>query len=323
MEVMKMSKVVLVTGCAGFIASHVSETLLKRGDIVIGIDEVNDYYDVKQKEENLEILNKYENFKFYKFDFADMDKLKEVFAKHDIKWIAHIGARAGVRPSIEDPFIYEHSNIKGTMNLLELAKENNIENFVLTSSSSVYGDRSKIPFVEDEDTSKAISPYAATKKACEVMAYTYHHLHNLNVNIIRPFTIYGPRGRPDMAPYLFTQKILFGETIKKFGDGTSQRDYTYIDDFVLGFVNAIDRPLGYEIFNLGNENPVSLNEFISTIESITGKTAIFNQMQMQPGDVKTTYANIDKAKKLLDYNPKIKIDVGLKNLYDWLIKPKK
>lgn len=314
-----MSKIVIVTGCAGFIGSYVAQRLLDRGDIVIGIDEINDYYSVIQKEENLNLLKKYDNFTFYKYDLGDYKKLREVFEKHKPTHVAHIAARAGVRPSIEDPFIYEHSNYLATMNLLDLAKDFKIENFVNTSSSSVYGDRSKVPFSENEDTSKAISPYAATKKGTEVLCYTYHHLHGLNVNIIRPFTLYGPRGRPDMAPYLFIHKIMNGYQINKFGDGTTQRDYTYIDDFVDGFINAIDRVFGYEIFNLGNETPVSLNEFIETVEEITGSVANINQMGMQPGDVSITYANIDKAKKMLDYNPKVKIDEGLRKLYDWLV----
>ncbi len=283
-------KTILITGCAGFIGSHVSEYLLKRGDTVIGIDEINDYYNIQQKLDNLKILNKYENFKFYKEDIANKENIKKIFQENKITHIGHLGARAGVRPSIENPFIYEHSNILGTLTLLDLAKDFNIQNFVLTSSSSVYGNSKDIPFKETQNVDLAISPYAATKKATEVLAYTYHHLHKINVNIVRPFTIYGPRGRPDMAPYLFISKVVNQKAINKFGDGTSKRDYTYIDDFVKGFVSAIDTPLGYEIFNLGNKNPVSLNEFIETIEKITGKKAIINQMGKQAGDVDITYA---------------------------------
>ncbi len=307
---------ILVTGVAGFIGSHVAEKLLKRGDIVIGVDEVNDYYDLKQKNANLEILKKYSNFIFYKKDIGNFEDMTQIFKKNNIEYVAHIAARAGVRPSIVDPFIYEHSNIKATLNLLELSK-NNVKNFVLTSSSSVYGDRTDAPFRETDNTDFPISPYAATKKSTESLAYTYHHLYKLNVNIIRPFTLYGPRGRPDMAPFLFTKWIIEETPIKKFGDGTSRRDYTYIDDFVNGFVNAIDRPLGYEIFNLGNSSPVTLNEFISTIEKQVGKKALIKQMPMQAGDVSLTYADISKAKKLLGYEPKIKLKEGMEEFYKW------
>lgn len=310
-------KTILITGCAGFIGSHVAETLLKRGDKVIGIDEVNDYYDLEQKEENLKILNKYENFKFHKFDLADFNELKKIFENENIELIGHLAARAGVRPSIDDPFIYEHSNIKATLNLLELAKEFKIKNFVLTSSSSVYGNSKDIPFSEVQNVDFPISPYAATKKSTELLAYTYHHLHGLNINVIRPFTIYGPRGRPDMAPFLFPMWIEQGKAIKKFGDGTSMRDYTYISDFVSGFISAIDTPLGYEIFNLGNSTPISLNEFIETIENIIGKKAQINQLPMQPGDVEVTYADISKAEKLLGYKPKTKIEEGLTQFWNW------
>lgn len=312
-----MSKIVLVTGCAGFIGSHVAEGLLRRGDVVIGIDEINDYYSIEQKNNNLEILKKFENFKFYKFDLSNFELLKEVFNKNSIKYVAHLAARAGVRSSIENPFIYEQSNIKATLNLLELAKKNKIKNFVLTSSSSVYGNRDKVPFSEKDRADEPISPYAATKKATELLAYTYHHLHKLNINIVRPFTIYGPRGRPDMAPFLFVKWISEGIPIKKFGDGTSKRDYTYIDDFVKGFIAALDKPMGYEVFNLGNSTPISLNEFIETIENIVSKKAIIDQHLMQPGDVDITYADTSKAKLYLDYEPKKKIGQGLREFWEW------
>lgn len=310
-------KIILVTGCAGFIGSHVAEKLLKRGDKIIGIDEVNNYYNLKQKEENLNILKKYPNFTFYKENLANYREIRKIFKKENIKYIAHIAARAGVRPSIEDPFIYEESNIKATLNLLELAKEFKIKNFVLTSSSSVYGNCQIVPFKEDFNVDYPISPYAATKKSTELLAYTYHHLHKLNINIIRPFTLYGPRGRPDMAPFLFSKWIFEGTPIKKFGDGTTMRDYTYIDDFVKGFISAIDTPMGYEIFNLGNSTPIKLNEFISIIENTVGKKAIINQMPMQPGDVDKTYADISKAEKLLGYKPKTTLNKGVEKFWSW------
>jgi UDP-glucuronate 4-epimerase len=310
-------KIILVTGCAGFIGSHVAENLLKRGDTVIGVDEVNDYYNLRQKEANLKILKEFDNFIFYKQDLADFEELKKVFDNHSPEYVAHLGARAGVRPSIENPFIYEHSNIKATLNLLELAKDFKIQNFVLTSSSSVYGNQKKIPFSETDSVDLPISPYAATKKSTELLGYTYHHLYGLNVNVIRPFTIYGPRGRPDMAPFIFVSKVSKGESIKKFGDGSTKRDYTFVLDFVKGFISALDTQLGYEIFNLGNNTPVDLNEFIETVEKVTGKKAIIEKIGMQPGDVEITYADISKAKKLLDYEPKTNIEEGLREFYNW------
>jgi UDP-glucuronate 4-epimerase len=310
-------RTVLVTGCAGFIGSHVAEKLLERGDKVIGIDEINNYYDIKQKEENLIILNKYKKFEFYKLDIGNIEELRKVFENYKISHIAHLAARAGVRPSIENSHIYEHSNIKGSLNILDIAKNHNIENTVLTSSSSVYGNSTDIPFHEKQNVDFPISPYAATKKSMELLAHTYSHLHGMNINIIRPFTIYGPRGRPDMAPFLFPMWIEQGKAIKKFGDGTSMRDYTYIDDFVKGFISALDTPLGYEIFNLGNSTPVSLNEFIETIEKIVGKKAQINQLSMQPGDVEMTYADTSKAERLLGYKPEIKIEQGLSEFWKW------
>lgn len=310
-------KTILITGCAGFVGSHVAEQLLKRGDKVIGIDEVNDYYNLEQKEENLNILNKYENFSFHKFDLADFDKLKQTFENETLEYIGHLAARAGVRPSINNPFIYESSNIKATLNLLELAKIHKLKNFVLASSSSVYGNCKEVPFKEDFNVDYPISPYAATKKSTELMAYAYHHLHGLNVNIIRPFTLYGPRGRPDMAPFLFPMWIEQGKPIKRFGDGTSQRDYTYIDDFVNGFISAIDTPLGYEIFNLGNANPITLNKFIETVENIVGKKAQINQLPMQAGDVEITYADTSKAERLLGYKHNVTIEEGMKKFWNW------
>lgn len=311
-----MSKTVLITGVAGFIGSHVAEALLHRGDKVIGVDNLNDYYPVEYKKANLEILAKHPNFKFEKLDISDLTDLKKVFK--NITEVAHIAARAGVRPSIQDPYIYEEANVKGTLNLLSLAAENKIKNFVLTSSSSVYGNSTNVPFKEnDSATDLPISPYAATKKATEVLAYTFHHLYQLNVNVIRPFTVYGPRGRPDMAPWLFLQSAYNGKSIRKFGDGSTRRDYTFIADFVQGFISAIDKPLGYQIFNLGNSQTVSLNEAIETIETVSGKELNIIQEGKQPGDVDITFADISKAKEMLGYNPQTSFHDGMKTFADW------
>lgn len=309
---------ILVTGAAGFIGSHVAEKLLQRGDKVIGYDEVNDYYNPQFKEKNLEILKSYPNFTFIKGRLEDLKLLEESATKHAINKIAHLAARAGVRPSIEDPLLYQSANVHGTMNVLEVAKKLKPVNTVITSSSSVYGNSKQVPFREDDNaTDRPISPYAATKKATEVLSYTYHQLYQLPINVIRPFTVYGPRGRPDMAPWLFIERAIAGKPIQKFGDGTTRRDYTFIGDFVSGFVNAIDRPLGYEIFNLGNSATVSLNEAIQIVEEVTGKKLNIDQKPMQPGDVELTNADISKAKEHLDYNPVTKFKDGMEKFYEW------
>lgn len=309
---------ILVTGAAGFIGSHVAEALLERGLNVIGLDEVNDYYSVANKESNLKILEAYKTFSFFKGDICDRQLVDQIFKKHKISHIAHLAARAGVRPSIINPFIYEHSNGLGTLCLLDAARQYGVENFVLTSSSSVYGNSTATPFREDDSaTDRPISPYAASKKATEVMGHTYHHLYGLNVNVVRPFTVYGPRGRPDMAPWLFLESAIQGRPIKKFGDGTTRRDYTFIDDFVAGFIAALERPLGFEIFNLGNSATVSLNEAIQVIETVTGKRLIIQEEPLQPGDVLVTNAEISKAKRLLGYSPATPFDVGMGRFFRW------
>jgi UDP-glucuronate 4-epimerase len=310
---------ILVTGAAGFIGSHVAEQLLKRGDEVVGIDNVNDYYPVQFKRENVQILSKFgERFSFVEADICDKDGVDHLFKEHNFSHVAHLAARAGVRPSIEDPFVYQQANVEGTLNILQACVGRGLKNIVLTSSSSVYGNSRTIPFREDDSaTDRPISPYAATKKATEVMGYTYHSLYGLNVSVVRPFTVYGPRGRPDMAPWLFIESALKGRKIKKFGDGSTRRDYTFIADFVKGFVNAIDRPFGYEIFNLGNSSTVSLQEALDIVGAVTGKELLIEQLPMQPGDVEVTNAEISKARKLLDYNPVTSFRDGMSQLYEW------
>jgi len=308
---------ILITGCAGFIGSHVSEALLRRGDSVVGVDNLNDYYDVRKKKSNLALLKKHVKFRFYKQDIRDYKGLRKIFEKQKPGKIIHIAARAGVRPSIEQPLLYQEVNVKGTMNLLELAKEFRAKSFVFASSSSVYGNQRKIPFSEDDDVSKPISPYAATKRAGELLCHTYHYLYNMRIACLRFFTVYGPRGRPDMAPYLFTDWIIRGRPVNRFGDGTTKRDYTYVDDIVRGVVSALDKELGFEIINLGNNKPVMLNDFIKIIEKITGKKAVIKELPMQPGDVEITYADIAKAEKLLGYNPRMSIEEGMRKFFEW------
>jgi len=311
-------KIVLVTGAAGFIGSHVAEALLARGDTVIGLDNLNDYYPVRYKERNVSLLEKAPGFTFVRGDLEDGPLLDRIFGSRGITHVAHLAARAGVRPSIEDPYIYSAANVNGTLTLLEVSRKYRVENSVITSSSSVYGNSTRIPFREDDSaTDKPISPYAATKKSVEVMSHTYHHLYGLNINVVRPFTVYGPRGRPDMAPWLFLAAAREGTPIRKFGDGETRRDYTFVRDFVRGLVNAIDRSFGYEIFNLGNSSTVSLNEVLDIISRVTGKKLAIEQYPKQPGDVDLTNADITKARKLLDYSPETSFEEGMREFNEW------
>jgi len=308
---------ILVTGCAGFIGSHVAEALLLRGDTVIGIDNINDYYDPAKKEKNLEILKKHKKFVFYKEDIRNYDNLKRIFIRENPDKVVHLAARAGVRASIQNPLLYQEVNIRGTLNLLELAKNSKAKSFVFASSSSVYGNQEKTPFSEDDDVSTPISPYAATKRAGELLCYTYHHIYNTSITCLRFFTVYGPRGRPDMAPYKFTKLIIEGKPVPRYGDGTTKRDYTYITDIVKGVIAAIDKELSFEIINLGNNKPVMLNDFIRVIEEATHRKAIIKEMPMQPGDVNITYADIRKAQRLLGYQPETSIEEGMKKFVEW------
>lgn len=313
-------KKVLVTGGAGFIGSHVADYLLQRGDDVVLIDEMNDYYDVTIKESNLRMLTeKYgdKRVKIYRGDICDADLMDSIFEQEKPKWVCHMAARAGVRPSIQDPFIYIHSNIKGTTQLMELSHKYGIQNFVFASSSSVYGGSKSTFFSEEEAVDHPVSPYAASKKACELMAYTYHHLYNLNITGLRFFTVYGPRGRPDMAPFKFIDRISRGVQIQQFGDGTSSRDYTYISDIVDGVVRSIDRPYPYQIFNLGKGAGTSLNEFIGLVEKYAGKEANKVILPDQPGDVPYTCADVSKAERLLGYRSKVSFEEGIEKTTKW------
>lgn len=310
---------ILVTGGAGFIGSHTVKALLDRGDKVICVDNFNDYYDPDVKKENIRPFLNNGKFKLYKSDITIFNAMRNIFKKEKPDKICHLAARAGVRASIENPFIYQQVNAGGTLNLLELSRKYGVKNFVFASSSSVYGNNKKTPFSEKHSVDNPISPYAATKKAAELMAYTYHRLYKMNCTALRFFTVYGPAGRPDMAPYMFTDAVYRGRPIKKFGDGTSKRDYTYISDIVSGVLAAVDRELGYEIINLGNNKPVRLNYFISIIEKILGRKAVIKQFPKQPGDVDITYADISKAKKLLGYSPEVKIEQGMEKFISWYL----
>jgi len=315
-------KKVLVTGGAGFIGSNVAEFLLLRGDDVVIVDEMNDYYDVKIKEGNLTHLKELvkgspKRLSIYKGDICDEEFMTNLFEKERPQWLCHMAARAGVRPSIQDPFVYIHSNIRGTTLLMELSHKFGVKNFVFASSSSVYGGSSSTFFSEEENVDNPVSPYAASKKACELLAYTYHHLYNLNVSGLRFFTVYGPRGRPDMAPFKFIDRVSRGLQIQQFGDGSSSRDYTYISDIVDGVVRAIDRPHAYEVFNLGKGDGTSLKDFIGLVQKHVGREANIKIMPDQPGDVPYTCADVGKAHKFLGYKARVPFEDGICKTASW------
>ena len=313
-------RLVLVTGGAGFIGSHVSEFLLRRGDEVVVVDEVNDYYDTRIKRGNVRLLSKLggeARFHFHEGNLCDVDFITGVWEQHKPRLVVHLAARAGVRPSIQDPFIYIQSNIEATTRLLELARTHGSDSFVFASSSSVYGGSMESVFKETDVVDFPVSPYAASKKACELMAHTYHHLYGLNIAGLRFFTVYGPRGRPDMAPFKFVDRISRGVPIQQFGDGSSSRDYTYIDDIVDGVVRSLDTPLGFQVYNLGGGDPVDLRDFIKLVEKATGKEALIEVLPDQPGDVARTAADVSKARKLLGYEPKVPFADGIKRTAEW------
>jgi len=309
----------LITGCAGFIGFHLSKNLLENGETIAGIDNLNDYYDPKLKKERLNILKQYDNFSFSQVDITDYQALEKVFKKYPPEKICHLAAQAGVRYSLTHPFVYEKTNMLGFLNILELMRKYKIKDLVFASSSSVYGGIKEIPFREDMNINKPISLYAATKAANELYAYVYHHLYNINAVGLRFFTVYGPWGRPDMALFLFTKAILENKPIKVFNYGKMKRDFTYIDDIVNGITSSLNKvsELGYEIFNLGCSNQVELMDFIKAIEEELGKKAKKNMLPLQPGDVPETYADVSKAKELLGYQPKVKIEEGVKKFIKW------
>ena len=308
---------IVVTGGAGFIGSHLCDRLLKEGREVICIDNLNPYYPPKIKINNIKKNLENTNFNFFAVDIENRGQLEEIFKNNQIDIIIHLAARAGVRPSIEKPLLYKDTNISGTLNLLELSKKYGVKNFIFGSSSSVYGNNKKIPFSETDNVDYPISPYAASKKACELYCYTYSHLCDINITCLRFFTVYGPRGRPDMAPYLFTKWINEGSIVKKFGNGESKRDYTYISDIIDGIMKALEKNFKFEIINLGNSRAIELGYFISLIEKLVGKKAKIKQLERLPGDVDITYADISKAKRLLEWEPKVPIEEGMKHFVDW------
>jgi UDP-glucuronate 4-epimerase len=308
---------ILVTGAAGFIGFHLTRKLLEKGNRVIGVDNLNPYYDVTLKKARLNRLKPLNGFFFYGEDIQNLSGLKEIFKKHSIGRVCNLAAQAGVRYSLKDPFSYQKSNLEGFLNLLELAREYEISNFVYASSSSVYGDNSKIPFSVDDRVDSPVSLYGATKKANELMAYAYNHLFAIPCTGLRFFTVYGPWGRPDMALFLFTDAILNDRPINVYNYGRMKRDFTYIDDVVEGTIAALEKPFAYELFNLGNSDPVELMDFIGIIEEELGKEAQKNMMPLQPGDVLETSADIGKSKDMLGFSPKTPIREGIKRFLTW------
>jgi UDP-glucuronate 4-epimerase len=311
-----MHGTILVTGGAGFIGSHLCETLLKIGRQVVCIDNFNDYYDPRIKEENIKQFLSNKKFILYRTDITNFDGLLAIFKKHRIDAILHVAARAGVRPSIENPRIYAQTNVEGTLNLLDLAKQFSIKKFIFASSSSVYG-LGKVPFNEEKNTYSPISPYASTKVCAELLCKTYHDLYGIPMVCLRLFTVYGPRGRPDMAPCKFMRLILEGKEIPVFGDGNSKRDYTYVGDIAEGFIAALEKDIPFDTINLGNSKPEKLSALIGAIEKHTGKKAKIKRLPEQIGDVPITYADISKAKKVLGWEPKTSLDKGIKQMVDW------
>lgn len=311
----------LITGAAGFIGSHLADKLLNEGNKVIVVDNFCDFYNPEIKENNVKHNLSNPNYKLYRADIRDRNELAKVFNENKIDVVIHLAAMAGVRPSIDNPIYYQEVNCMGTQNILEEMKAHNVKNLVMASSSSVYGNCKEVPFKENMIVDFAISPYAATKKANEVMTHVYHKLFDFNVIMLRFFTVFGPRQRPDLAINKFTRLMLNDEPIPMFGDGTTSRDYTYIDDIVDGIIKSCNYVENnkdvYEILNLGNSSPVSLKEMINTIAEVLNKTPNIQELPMQPGDVERTFADISKAKKLIGYNPKTSFKEGIENFVKW------
>jgi nucleoside-diphosphate-sugar epimerase len=311
----------LVTGCAGFIASKVTDLLLQAGHEVVGVDNLNDAYDPRLKHWRLEQLRPRQGFSFRQIDITDREAVESLFAgKSSVAQpydaVVNLAARAGVRPSVVNPWIYFQTNSDGTLNLLEACRRYGVKKFLLASTSSLYGTRNTTPYREDADTNHPLSPYAASKKAAEALAFVYHHLHGIDVSIPRYFTVYGPAGRPDMSIFRFVRRIAEGETIIVFGDGSQSRDFTYVEDIARGTIAAL-RPVGYEVINLGGDRPVLLSAIIDQIADLTGKKVQIEYRPFHPADVPTTWADVSKAAKLLDWRPTIGIEEGLRRSVEW------
>ena len=309
----------LVTGAAGFIGFHVSRSLLERDDEVVGLDNLNDYYDPALKKARVKELQKYAKFSFHPNDISDYEALARIFSGSQPEKICHLAAQAGVRYSLQNPFAYQKSNLEGFLNMLECCRQYPVDNLVYASSSSVYGDDASIPFNTEDRTDHPLSLYAATKKANELMAHSYHHLYGLKTCGLRFFTVYGPWGRPDMAYFKFTQAIMAEKSIDVYNYGQMERDFTYIDDIAAGVLSALDKDYDWEIFNLGNSQPNKLGDLITGLEKRLGRQAIKNYLPMQAGDVHRTYADIAKSREKLGFNPSTSLEEGLDKFIDWYL----
>ncbi len=307
----------LVTGAAGFIGSHLCEKLLACGWEVVGVDNFNDFYNPKIKFSNIEPLQQRDDFKLIEADIRNAEAMeKSLDVETDV--VIHLAAMAGVRPSIAQPQLYTDVNVNGAVVMLEAARKNNVKKFIFASSSSVYGNNKKVPFSEDDNVDFPISPYAATKKAGELICHTYHHLYDMPITCLRFFTVYGPRQRPDLAIHKFARLIESGQTIPIYGDGTMMRDFTYIDDIINGVTASIERCDGFNIYNLGESRPVSVNDLVLQIENALGRKADKEYLPAQPGDVERTYADVTKAVNELGYNPQTPLETGLARFVEWL-----
>jgi UDP-glucuronate 4-epimerase len=311
---------VLLTGCAGFIGWETAKTLLGQGRGVVGVDSLNDYYDPRLKEYRVEDLRRREGFIFYRKDIEDLPGLEEVFKKHRIEAVVNLAARAGVRYSIENPSVYLSTNAQGTLNLLELMRKHGVRKMVLASTSSLYAGQ-QMPFSEELPVNTPISPYAASKKAAEVMIYSYHYLFGIDASVVRYFTVYGPAGRPDMSVFRFVRWIDEGQELILYGDGSQSRDFTYVSDIAEGTIKAL-MPVGFEIINLGNSHPHDLMEMISLIERFLGKKALIKHLPFQKTDMKATWADIEKARRLLGWEPKVSLEEGLEKTVEWYLSNK-
>ena len=311
---------ILVTGAAGFIGSHTTEELLKRGHKVVGLDNINDYYSPDRKRANLDEVRAAElseNFTFCEGDLRDRTQLSELFQEHQFEAVVNLGAMAGVRASIEKPQVYFDVNLTGTLNLLLECVEHKVGNFVLASTSSAYGNTEVVPFVETDNCDRPLAPYAASKRAAEMLAYTYHHLFQLNTTVLRFFTVYGPRSRPDMMAHKVLDNIYFETPCKIYNNGEMWRDWTFVSDIVAGVANAAERPLGYEVINIGRGEMVKLSDFVQYVEEYTGKSTNLVAAPKIAADVDRTSADVSKARRLLGYEPKVSVKEGVRRLTDW------